>query len=443
MAAPDYFQWTQQLFDPAGAFRKPEALRGVRVIDLGTIFLGPSTVSYLAEFGAEAIKVELPGTGDPLRAIGPIYHRNMSLFMLSEPRNKHFLGLDVRKPRGADLFRRLAAKSDVLVENFRAGTLDEWGIGYRQLREINPRLIYSANNGFGQWGAFAESGRASYDAVAQAESGMAAITGFPGRPPLKSGGYVGDYLGAAVSAAVILAALHWRDRTGEGQFIEFSQTEQFLRSLDWTWLAHRLAGVKRAKHGNRDVAISPGDIVPCADGMVAICAPTDAAFVGLCRSMARADLTKDSRYADGASRAREENAAALLEAVRAWAAGRTRAQIEALAAEHGFSAARVANARDHAEDPHWQARGQVVCTDDPLYGEIWNYGPPPKLSATPGRVNWVGKPIGMDNEYILRDILGLSTAEIRELESEGVIGKWADRPGQKPPDDWQGEGRAF
>jgi crotonobetainyl-CoA:carnitine CoA-transferase CaiB-like acyl-CoA transferase len=443
MAAPDYFQWTQQLFDPAGAFRKPEALRGIRVIDLGTIFLGPSTVSYLAELGAEAIKVELPGIGDPLRAIGPIYHRNMSLFMLSEPRNKHFLGLDVRKPRGAELFQRLAAKCDVLVENFRAGTLDEWGIGYRRLREINPRLIYSANNGFGQWGAFAESGRASYDAVAQAESGMAAITGFPGRPPLKSGGYVGDYLGAAVSAAVILAALHWRDRTGEGQFIEFSQTEQFLRSLDWTWLAHRLAGLKRAQHGNRDVAISPGDIVPCGDGMVAVCAPTDAAFAALCRAMGRAELVQDSRYADAVSRAREENAAALLEVVRAWAAGKTRAQIEALAAEHGFSAARVANARDHVEDPHWRARGQVVRTDDPLYGEVWNYGSPPKLSATPARVKWVGKPIGMDNEYVLRDILGLTTAEIKDLEAEGVIGKWADRPGQKPPDDWAGEGRAL
>jgi len=443
MASPNYFDWTQALFDPAAAFRKPEALRGIRVIDLGTIFLGPSTVSYLAEFGAEAIKVELPGIGDPLRAIGPIYHRNMSLFMLSEPRNKHFLGLDVRKPRGTELFRRLAARSDVLVENFRAGTLDEWGIGYRQLREINPRLIYAGNNGFGQWGAFAESGRASYDAVAQAEAGMAAITGFPERPPLKSGGYVGDYLGAAVSAAIILAALHWRDRTGEGQFIEFSQTEQFIRSLDWTWLAHRLAGLKRTKYGNRDVAISPGDIVPCADGMVAICAPTDAAFAGLCRAMGRADLAKDSRYADGVSRAREENAPPLLDAVRAWATGKTRAEIETLAAQHAFSAARVASARDHAEDHHWQARAQVVRTDDPLYGEVWNYGPPPKLSATPGRVKWVAKPIGMDNEYVLRDILGLSTAEIKDLGAEGVIGKWADRPGQKPPDDWKGDGKAL
>ncbi len=443
MAVPNYFDWTQRLFDPAGAFQKPEALRGIRVIDLGTIFLGPSTASYLGEFGAEVIKVELPGIGDPLRAIGPIYHRNMSLFMLSEPRNKHFVGLDVRKPRGADLFRRLAAKSDVLVENFRAGTLDEWGIGYRQLCEINPRLIYSGNNGFGQWGSYAESGRASYDAVAQAESGMAAITGFPDRPPLKSGGYVGDYLGAAVSAASILTALHWRDRTGEGQYIEFSQTEQLIRTLDWTWMVHRFAGLKRTKVGNRDVAVSPGDIVRCADGMVAICAPTDTAFAGLCRAMGRPDLAKDSRYADAVSRAREENAAPLLEAVRAWAVGKPRADIEALAAQHGFSAARVASARDHAEDPHWQARGQVVRTDDPLYGEIWNYGPPPKLSATPGRVKWVAKPLGMDNDYVFRGLLGLTPAEIRELEGEGVIGKWADRPGQKPPDDWAGEGRAL
>ncbi len=443
MAVPDYFDWTQQLFDPAKAFRKPEALRGIRVIDLGTIFLGPSTTSYLAEFGAEVIKVELPGLGDTLRAIGPIYHRNMSLFMLSEPRNKLFVGLDVRKPRGAELFRRLAARSDVLVENFRAGTLDEWGIGYRQLRELNPRLIYAGNNGFGQWGVYAESGRASYDAVAQAESGMAAITGFPDRPPLKSGGYVGDYLGAAVSAATILTALHWRDRTGEGQYIEFSQTEQLIRTLDWTWMAHRLSGLKRTKVGNRDVAVSPGDIVPCADGMAAICAPTDVAFAGLCRAMGRPDLAGDSRYADAVSRARQENAAALLEAVRAWAARKGRAEIEALAAQHGFSAARVASARDHAEDPHWQARGQVIRTDDPIYGEVWNYGSPPKLSATPARVKWTAKPLGMDNDYVFRDLLGLSPAEIRELEGEGVIGRWADRPGQKPPDDWAGEGRSL
>ncbi len=443
MAVPNYFDWAQQLFDPAGAFRKPEALRGIRVIDLGTIFLGPSTASYLGEFGAEVIKVELPGIGDPLRAIGPIYHRNMSLFMLSDARNKLFVGLDVRKPRGAELFRRLAARSDVLVENFRAGTLDEWGIGYRQLRELNPRLIYSGNNGFGQWGAYAESGRASYDAVAQAESGMAAITGFPGRPPLKSGGYVGDYLGAAVSAATILTALHWRDRTGEGQYIEFSQTEQLIRALDWTWTAHRLAGRKRTKAGNRDVAVSPGDIVPCADGMVAVCAPTDAAFAGLCRAMGRADLAGDARYAGAVSRAREENAAALLDAVRAWAARKTRAEIETLAAQHEFSAARVTSARDHVEDPHWQARGQVVRTDDPIYGEVWNYGSPPKLSATPARVKWTAKPLGLDNDYVFRDILGLTSAEIKELEAEGVIGRWADRPGQKPPDDWAGEGSAL
>ncbi|MGH2627093.1 MAG: CoA transferase, partial [Anaerolineales bacterium] len=164
------------------------------------------------------------------------------------------------------------------------------------------------------------------------------------------------------------------------------------------------------------------------------CAPTDAAFAGLCHAMGRPGLAKDSRYADAVSRAREDNAAALLEVIRPWAAKKTRAEIEALAAEHGFSGARVASALDHVEDPHWQARGQVICTDDPLYGEIWNYGSPPKLSATPSRVKWVAKPLGMDNDYVFRGLLGLTSAEIRELEGEGVIGKWADRPGQKPPD---------
>src|SRR2546422_2184925 len=153
MTPGDYLEWAGRQFDPAAVFGKPEALRGVRVIDLGTIFLGPTTTSYLAEYGAEVIKVEIPGAGDTIRALGPSFHQNMSLIGLNEPKNKYFVGLDVRKPRGADIFRRLAARADVLVENFRAGTLDRWPIGYRQPREGNPRRLYPAHNALGQAGA--------------------------------------------------------------------------------------------------------------------------------------------------------------------------------------------------------------------------------------------------------------------------------------------------
>ena len=284
MTPGDYLEWAGRQFDPAAVFGKPEALRGVRVIDLGTIFLGPTTTSYLAEYGAEVIKVEIPGAGDTIRALGPSFHQNMSLIGLNEPKNKYFVGLDVRKPRGADIFRRLAARADVLVENFRAGTLDRWSIGYRQLREVNPRLIYSAHNGFGQWGEYGLR-RPSYDAIAQGESGMAAISGFPERPPIKSGGYIGDYLGAIAGAATILAALHHRRRTGQGQLIEIAQVECLIRFLDWTWTYHGLTGEHRGRYGNADVAIVPSDIVRARDGFVAISAPTDEAFGGLARAM--------------------------------------------------------------------------------------------------------------------------------------------------------------
>lgn len=442
MASNSYFDWTARLFDPAKIFAKPEALRGVRILDLGTIFLGPTTATYLAEYGAEVIKVEIPGVGDTIRALGPTFHANMSLIGLAEPKNKYFAGLDVRKAKGADLFKRLVATTDVLVENFRAGTLERWGLGYRQLREVNPRLIYSAHNGFGQWGDYG-AGRPSYDAIAQGESGMAAISGFPSRPPLKSGGYIGDYLGAAAGAVTILAALHHRRKTGQGQLIEIAQVEALIRMLDWTWVYHGLTGQHRGRYGNTDVAIVPSDIVEANDGLVAISAPTDTAFKGLASAMGRPDLAEDPRYRTQLSRARDDHRDALLAEIRSWARGLTRAELFALGDRHGFAAAPVASGKDHCEDGHLRARRSLWRHDDPIYGRFPLYGPPAKLSTTPGRIKWVMKPLGADNDFVFRGLLGLSPEEIRTLEAEGIIGRWADKPGQKPPDGWLGGGKAL
>jgi len=442
MTPGDYLEWAGRQFDPAAVFGKPEALRGVRVIDLGTIFLGPTTTSYLAEYGAEVIKVEIPGAGDTIRALGPSFHQNMSLIGLNEPKNKYFVGLDVRKPRGADIFRRLAARADVLVENFRAGTLDRWSIGYRQLREVNPRLIYSAHNGFGQWGEYGLR-RPSYDAIAQGESGMAAISGFPERPPIKSGGYIGDYLGAIAGAATILAALHHRRRTGQGQLIEIAQVECLIRFLDWTWTYHGLTGEHRGRYGNADVAIVPSDIVRARDGFVAISAPTDEAFGGLARAMDEPGLAGDPRYATQLARAKQEHRDALLERLRGWAPKHTTAELVALGDRHGFAAAPVHSGETQSHDPHLAARGAVVRVDDPIYGRLPLVGSPAKLSATPARIKWTIKPIGADNEFVLRGLLGLGADELKMLEAEGVVGRFADKPGQRPPDGWDGAGRAL
>ena len=217
-----YFDWAQRLFDPARIPEKPEALRGIRVLDLSLLIFGPATADYLGELGAEVIKVELPGRGDLTRILGSslFFWKNVSVVFFGMNHSKYHVGIDMHKPEGQELIRKLAARSDIVIENYRAGTLEEkFGVGYRQLREVNPRLIYVANTGFGQWGPFSK-GRASYDGLAQAVSGLTSITGVEGDPPTKIGNYIGDWFGANMSALAALAALHWRDRTGEGQFVE-------------------------------------------------------------------------------------------------------------------------------------------------------------------------------------------------------------------------------
>ncbi|MEK7837972.1 MAG: CoA transferase, partial [candidate division NC10 bacterium] len=232
--AQEYFQWTAALFDRARVFDKPEALRGIRVLELTTLVLGPTTADFLGELGAEVIKVELPPGGDTMRYVTPeaTYWKNASLGFYPENHSKCHVGIDLHAEDGKALFRQLASRSDILVENFRAGTLDTWGIGYRQMHEGNPRLIYVADSGFGQWGPFSQ-GRASYDAVAQTVSGTIAITGFTGRPPILCGIFIGDWFGGLMAATAALVALHHRDRSGEGQLIDFAQSEGLIRTLDW------------------------------------------------------------------------------------------------------------------------------------------------------------------------------------------------------------------
>jgi crotonobetainyl-CoA:carnitine CoA-transferase CaiB-like acyl-CoA transferase len=437
-----YFEWTGELFDRAKIFDKPEALRGVRVLELTTLVLGPTTADFLGEFGAEVIKVELPPGGDTMRYVTPeaTYWKNASLGFFPENHSKYHIGIDLHSGEGKSLFKQIAAKSDVMVENFRAGTLDKWGIGYRQMREVNPRLIYVADSGFGQWGPFSV-GRASYDAVAQTVSGMIGITGFPGRPPILCGIFIGDWFGGLMAATAALVALHYRNRTGEGQFIDFAQSEGLIRTLDWTWVRLGLTGRDRGPVGNRDEAMVPADIFPCRDGYVALAAARDSEFRGLCRAMGEPGLADDARFATLAARQRPENMKPLLDRIRAWAGKQARAEVEAAAARHGFAAARVATAKDKYDDDHLRARGSVWEYDDPLYGKMVEQGPAPKLSDTPARIKWSAKPVGWHNQEVLTRLLGLSPSEIRRLEEQKVVGQWADRPGAKPPAEWDGRTR--
>ncbi|MGH7321041.1 MAG: CaiB/BaiF CoA transferase family protein [Candidatus Rokuibacteriota bacterium] len=438
MAEAEYFQWTAELFDRAKVFDKPEALKGVRVLELTTLILGPATADFLGEFGAEVIKVELPPAGDTMRYVTPrgTFWKNASLGFFPQSHSKYHVGIDLHQEDGKALFKRLAARADIFVENFRAGTLDRWGIGYRDLAALNPRLIYVANSGFGQWGPFSQ-GRASYDAVAQTVSGMIGITGFPGRPPITCGIFIGDWFGGLMSAIGALVALHHRARTGQGQLIDYAQSEGLIRSLDWTWVLAGLTGENRGPVGNRDRALGAADVVRCQDGFVAVAAVTDAEFRGLCHAMGTPALADDPPFATLAARLEPAYGDAIVRRVRAWAADLARGEIEALAEKHGFAAARVVSAADRYGDAHLRARGAVWDYEDSLYGPMVEQGPAPKLSATPGRIRWAARPVGWHNEYVFRTVLGLSPPEIQAFEARGVVGRWADRVGAKPPDDFE------
>jgi crotonobetainyl-CoA:carnitine CoA-transferase CaiB-like acyl-CoA transferase len=437
MANEEYFSWAESLLDPSKAFEKPEALADIKIVEISTLILGPSLPSYLSELGATVFKVELPGAGDTMRSLSPFakFFRGCALGWLKEARNKYHLAFDLHIEEGKELFRELVKRSDVVVENLRVGTMDRWGIGYRQLIEINPRIIYIALNGYGQWGPY--HNRPSYDSIAQSESGMAWITGFPEKTPLKAGIWLADYFGGLMGAAGVLAAILHRDRTGKGQYVEFSQVENLIRTLDWTWLWQHFTNQGRERYGNRDVAICPSDIFRCGDAMIAVGAATEEQFKGLCEAMGRPDIASDQRFATHLARLQEENATTLLEIIRQWVSERTVSEVDELASRYGFGAQKVCSGKDHFEDEHLIRRNFTCTVSDPIYGDIVEEGIVPKLSETPGRIKWAGRPVGFDNEFVLRRFLGMSGEKIQSLKMRNVIGKWSSRvPGCAPPEDW-------
>jgi crotonobetainyl-CoA:carnitine CoA-transferase CaiB-like acyl-CoA transferase len=422
-------------------FDRPEPLRGVRVVELGTLVLGPAAASFLAEMGAEVIKVELPPSGDTMRYITPgQFWKEGSLGFQPVNHNKYHVGLDVHHTSGQAVFKQLVARSDVVIENLKAGAMEaKFGLGYRQLRQVNPALVYLANTGFGQWGPFS-TGRASYDALAQAASGFAAISHFPGRPPLKTNTFIGDWTGACLSATAVLIAVLHRRRTGRGQFIDYAQSEGLIRLLDWTWAFLGLTGRDREAAGNQDVAMCPAAIFLSRDGSVAVAAPLDLEFRALCGAIGRPELADDLRFHDQDARLVEENLEALHEIIGGWVLTRTSVEVLQAGQECGFSAAPVVCSRDHYQDEHLRARGAVWRFEDPVYGDAVEYGPVPKMSTSPGRLRWTARPVGFDNDHIFGTLLGLSPTYIAQLEAAGTIRTWADRPGARPPADWKGEG---
>ncbi|MFN2544008.1 MAG: CaiB/BaiF CoA transferase family protein [Actinomycetota bacterium] len=396
---------------PAGA------LAGVRVVDLGTRIGAPFAATLLAELGADVIKIEQPGTGDFMRTIPP-FDGDVSLWWAVDGRGKRSVTLDLSKERGQDILRRLVEHTDVLVENFQPGTLERWDLAPDDLRALNPRLIVSRVSVYGQDGPYRD--RPGLDRNGIALGGLLHITGYPEQPPVRPGVIVSDYLTALFNTVGIIAALYERERSGQGQGVELALYESVLRIMEWTVAAYDRLGVVRERSGNRLPNSAPLDNYRAIDGSyVCIAAAGDVLFPRLCAAMGKEELLHDRRFESLSVRA--ENADRINEIVQDWCSQRTAAQIEEILVKHQVPVSRVYAVDEIVADPHVKARGSVVEVDDPSLGPIKQQGPVPRLDRTPLRVPHGAPKLGQHTDEVLRELLGLTEAQIGSLRDEGIL----------------------
>ncbi len=393
-------------------------LEGVRILDIGTRIAAPFAATLLADFGADVIKVELPGRGDFMRNIGP-FDDGYSLWWSVEGRNKKSITLDLRKPKGRALFLELVEKSDVVVENFRPGTLENWHLGYDELSEINPGIILTRASVYGQSGPY--SRRPGLDRNGISFSGLLYLTGYPDRPPVRPGIIIADYLTGVFNALSIMMALYHRDmHKGGGQSVDLTLYESLFRILEHTLPAYDKLGIVRERAGNRLRNSAPLDNWETSDGeYISIAAPGDQLFPRLAKAMGREDLVEDPRFATLAQRA--ANGDEINQIVAEWCRQHSAAEIEAIMVEQDVPVARALNIADIVADPHYQARESYVTVDDPVAGPIKQPAVYPRLSKTPGEIRRPAPRLGEHNAEVYEDLLGLSAARMQELRDEGVI----------------------
>lgn len=396
----------------------PKALDDILILDLSRVIAGPFGTTLLGDMGARIIKVELPGRGDDGRYGFPSVD-GVPVAFLALNRNKKGVTLDVRKPRGAEILKKLIARVDVVVENFAAGTMDRWGLGYENLKPINPRLIYASLSGFGHTGPYSD--RTSYDIIAQAMGGLMAMTGFADGPPTRGGGSLGDFIGGTFLTIGILGALHYRERTGHGQFVDISNMDVIMSMLDnWPTL-YRTTGRLPQRGGNRHPFVAPYDCYKARDGYLVIGIGNSQLFRSLMTAMGREELGRDPRYKSPNARLERHDEVNRL--VEAWVADRTVDEVMEILGPSGANipCAPVMTVDRLVDDPQVRAREMVVDMPHPKLGTIPVTGIALKLSESPGTIDRLGPDLGEHNEEIYGELLGLSGAELEELKSEGVI----------------------
>ena len=402
--------------DAPNSSLRPGPLTGLRAIELGSTVAGPFCARLLADFGCDVIKIE-QAEGDAVRSLGH-RHKGRSLYNASIQRGKRNISIDLRTDDGRTLARRLCKNADIVVENFRPGTLERWGLGYDTLSDANPGLIMVRISGFGQNGPYSDRG--GYGVVCEATSGLREITGDPDRPPPRTATPLTDYIAGTYGAFGTVMAILERQRTGHGQIVDTALYEGAFSFMEPHVPAFQQLGIIASRAGPRLPGSAPNSIYPTRDdSFITITAASDAVFRRLALVMGRKDMITDPRFSSAVARAK--NVAACDDAVAAWTVTKDAIALETQLETAKVPAARIYSMADIFADPHYKARDMLVDVVDDVLGNVTVAGVVPKLSRTPGQIRWVGRDTGADTHEILSHDLQLSDEEINALIESGVI----------------------
>jgi crotonobetainyl-CoA:carnitine CoA-transferase CaiB-like acyl-CoA transferase len=402
---------------PETTVGEPGPLQGVKVLELGSFISGPFAGQLLADLGADVIKLESPGEGDPMRRWGKMLD-GRSIWWSALARGKRLIAIDLRRPEGRDLVRRLAASCDVVLENFAPGRLEAWGLGFDDLRGANRRLVMTRVSGFGQTGP--RSGERGFGAVAEAMGGLRELTGSPQGPPTRAAVSLGDHVASLFAVLGTLAALRQAERDGEGQIVDVSLFEAVFALTESLVADYELTGFIRTRSGGGLPGVAPSNAYPTGDGhMMVIAGNADPIWKRLALAMGRPDLGEDPRFATHTERGRRIDEVDSI--VTAWTSAHPFRELDDKLAEAEVPHGLIYRAPDILEDEHYQARGSVEWVFDPaLERQVPMPAVTPRLARTPGRIRWPGGPVGTHTRQVLTE-LGINSPQLDDLVAQGVI----------------------
>jgi len=393
-------------------------LAGLRLIEMGTLLAGPFCGQLMGDFGAEVIKIEPPKQGDPMRVWGREKAHGQSLWWPVVARNKKSVTLNLRVEEGQAIARDLISKADFLLENFRPGTMERWNLGYEELAKINPGLIMIRVSGFGQTGPY--SVRAGFGAVGESMGGLRYVCGDPSTPPSRMGISIGDSLAATFACIGALAALHHREKTGEGQVVDSAIYEAVLNMMESLITEYDKADYIRERTGAILPNVAPSNVYPTKDNkMILIAANQDTVFKRLTEAMGQPELAKDERYATHSARGAVQQE--LDNLISSWTRTVDADKLEDMMEEFGIPSGKIYTPADMLEDAHFKAREAIVTTMHPKFGNLKMQNVAPKLSKTPGGIRTPGPELGQHNKEIYGEVLAMTAEQMAELENRGII----------------------